>query len=227
MWKTIILHNKPTNYSCSESGIVRNDRTNKILKGKVNQTTGYIEYQLYTDIDAKYYLAHRLVAQLFLDNINNYPVVNHKDGNKLNNHYSNLEWCSYQQNNQHAWDTKLNDAKTYSNIVLQYDLENNFIAEYPSCAEAERQTGAAKIKEVCYGERNTSGGYVWKFKYPHEKRNIGKKKKVGQYTLEGEFITEFESGSEASRQTGINRRGIGDCCNGKQKTAGGFLWKFV
>ena len=48
------------------------------------------------------FFVHRLVAMCFLDNPNNYPVVNHKDGNKQNNHYTNLEWCTVRYNNLHA-----------------------------------------------------------------------------------------------------------------------------
>ena len=42
--------------------------------------------------------AHRLVAEYFIDNPNNLPVVNHKDENKLNNNVNNLEWATYSQN---------------------------------------------------------------------------------------------------------------------------------
>lgn len=50
---------------------------------------------------------HRLVAMAFLSNPNHYPVINHKDGNKQNNHYSNLEWCTVKYNNLHAIKTGL------------------------------------------------------------------------------------------------------------------------
>jgi hypothetical protein len=54
----------------------------------------------------KVYL-HRILAELFIPNPENKPCVNHKDGVKYNNSLSNLEWCTYQENNNHAFDTGL------------------------------------------------------------------------------------------------------------------------
>lgn len=50
---------------------------------------------------------HRLVAKAFIENVNNYDVVNHKDGNKLNCSIDNLEWCSSSNNAKHAWSSGL------------------------------------------------------------------------------------------------------------------------
>lgn len=77
-------------------------------------------------IDCRNNLLHRIIASAFIPNPKKLPCVNHKDGNKLNNEVSNLEWCSYSQNNQHAFDTGLKkkgqnlyNSKVNESIVLE------------------------------------------------------------------------------------------------------------
>lgn len=74
-------------------------------------TGGYLCTDIIINEDRFTRKVHRLVAEAFLPNPKNYRVVNHMDGNKLNNCVGNLEWCDHSHNNQHAWDTGLNPKK--------------------------------------------------------------------------------------------------------------------
>ena len=64
--------------------------------------SGYARVGLFSRGVQKHYLVHRLVASAFIKNEDNLPMVNHKDCDKLNNDYRNLEWCTNKQNMQHA-----------------------------------------------------------------------------------------------------------------------------
>ena len=69
---------------------------------------GYKYVMLYRNGKRKHMTVHRAVACAYLENPNKYPQVNHIDGNKENNHISNLEWCSVSHNIRHAYDNGLN-----------------------------------------------------------------------------------------------------------------------
>lgn len=89
----------------------------KILKTYINEN-GYEWVRLYNNTKRKIYRVHRLVAEAFIDNPENKPCVNHKDGNKENNKLDNLEWCTHSENMKHAFQNKLwtswNKGKHYS-----------------------------------------------------------------------------------------------------------------
>ena len=89
-------------YLINTDGEVLNSNTGKKLKHSMSGT-GYLTVY----VDGKNELLHRLVAETFLHNPDNLPCVNHKDGNKLNNSIDNLEWCTYSENNLHAYKTGL------------------------------------------------------------------------------------------------------------------------
>lgn len=97
------------NYDVYEDGRVYSHYKNRFLKYDLVQ--GYVQYTLFIDKKPYKYKAHRLVAMLFLDppSLEEDIIINHKDGNKLNNHYSNLKWCDYYHNNKHARDNNLNN----------------------------------------------------------------------------------------------------------------------
>ena len=82
-------------------------RASKIMKLKISKH-GYAHIMLKAGNNRKDYSIHRLVAQAFIDNPDNLPTIDHIDGNKLNNNVNNLEWVSYKENNQRAYDLGLN-----------------------------------------------------------------------------------------------------------------------
>ena len=69
--------------------------------------------------DRQPFRVHRLVALKYIPNPNNYPVVNHKDLNKSNNHVSNLEWCTVAKNTQHGYNNGAYNSISKIEIILK------------------------------------------------------------------------------------------------------------
>lgn len=129
---------------------------------------GYLRVCLDDGCCKKIHYVHRLVANTFLNNDQNYEQVNHKNGIKDDNRVENLEWCTRSENIRHRIDVlgvSLRNKKG-SKEVEQYDLSNNLINTYPSAKEAMRQTGFSQghISEVCRGEKTTYKNFIWKYK---------------------------------------------------------------
>ena len=142
------------NYQISNLGNVRNIKFGRIIKPGINKC-GYLHVSLYNNYGQKTFDIHRLVANAFIPNSNNYPQVNHKDEDKQNNCVNNLEWCSAQYN------TEYSKAKQ----VLQFDLNGNYITTWKSTHEIERQLGIdqANISRCCLGLQNSSYNFIWKY----------------------------------------------------------------
>ena len=88
------------NYLIYDNGEVFNKNSNQFLKGSIGEN-GYRYYRLSKEGKKKMFYAHRLVAEYFINNPLDLPIVNHKDGNKLNNNIKNLEWVTYSENTKH------------------------------------------------------------------------------------------------------------------------------
>ena len=157
-WKVI---EKTLNYEISNCGEVRNKTTKKILKSQL--LNGYLGITLKTNNKKTLSKIHRLVATQFLICPDETYVVNHKDGNKTNNHVENLEWISQSENVKHAFRLGLNKGK--KNKVYQYTLDNVFIREYNSPIDVENEMGIprTRILDVCEGKARKTGGYIWKY----------------------------------------------------------------
>lgn len=143
-------------YGRNKNGEIVAHRVEKVLKhhlrGKGNNF--YPAVTLTKDGNSKAFSVHRLVAEAFIPNPENFPEVNHKDENPLNCNVDNLEWCDRQYNIEYS------KAKR----VAQY-LDGEKIAEYKSIVIASKMTGIKRtnINNVLTGWTKTAGGYEWKY----------------------------------------------------------------
>jgi len=162
IWKILTIENIKTKYEISSFGIIRQIEDNtKIVKPFLRN--GYNAVNININKKSRKFPLHRLVAQTFLKNPKNKKIVNHIDGNKLNNLLDNLEWTTSKENTKHAIETGL--TKTHPCKVIQFSIDGKFIAKYDSILEASKISKAndRHISDVCKGKRKTTGGYVWKY----------------------------------------------------------------
>lgn len=141
-------------YLISRSGEVLDSLTNKLVRwraskpAKGNRLGGYMNGFMQSDVQNANVAQHRVLALTFIPftGIYNKLTVNHRDGVKSNNSLDNLEWCTYAENNKHAWDSglKLNNRPK----ILKKNLLTGKIDSYRS------------VRECAYSLGDVSGFYV-------------------------------------------------------------------
>lgn len=169
IWKDIVGYEGL--YQVSNYGKVKS--FNYLGHGKIailkpsTTNDGYLRVVLCVNRVRKYMSVHRLVAETFIENVNNLPQVNHKDENPSNNYVYNLEWCTVKYNSNYgSRNEKLSFSKMNkcSKSVIQYDRDGNFINQYPSIREAERSGfRSGHIIDCCKGKTKHHKGYIWRY----------------------------------------------------------------
>ncbi len=136
----------------------------RILKPSPNKTRGYIAVRLY-DGEGSYLHKeiHVLVALHFLDNPNNFPVVNHLDLIRHNNKVENLEWCTY-AHNLHYKGAFRKGREKMKKKVYQFTMDGDFIKAWPSATDATIEGfNRSGICNACNGHRPHYKGFVWRY----------------------------------------------------------------
>lgn len=151
-------------YQITTNGELYSKATNKRRKTEVSRN-GYERVCLWRDGKAKHYSIHRIVALAFIPNPDNLDMINHIDGNKLNNTVTNLEWCNASQNMRHAYANNLVSLKTRK--VAQYTKNLTLIRIWNGITEASKalKINHANIVTVCQQTTNRryAGGYIWRY----------------------------------------------------------------
>lgn len=183
-WKLIKEINEL--YAVSSLGRIMSMRDGRIIKTVVR--SGYEDAILTNESkQQKSFLVHRLVAQAFIPNPNNYPIINHKDENSLNNNMNNLEWCTFSYNNTynniHIKNGKKRKGRPAHNkyksvdknkVLYVYSQEGELQKEYSSIGECAKYISDLfnkkytsvynKIWQVTKGLINSYLGYKFVYK---------------------------------------------------------------
>ena len=241
-------------YEISDTGEVRSvnrilkvtNRKDSLFRGRLikqspNKSVLYMQVQLWKENKGMNYYVHRLVAEAFIPNPDNLREVNHIDGNRQNNHIENLEWVSHSENMIHAINTGL---RIYTNRLT----EEEFLECIECVINGETYTSllkrvpyklpflSIKLKQVAkkYGLEDKLAEAV---KLNQAKiRNQSSKllaqalsKRIAMLDpITKAVLKEFNSVREAHLFIGKSSSGsISNAAKGKQKTAGGYSWKYL
>ena len=186
--------------------------TDKILLPSTKDN-GY----LFISIEGHYHYIHRLVAETFLPNPNNFPVVNHKNQYKKDNRVENLEWCSQEYNAAYSIGRK----------VKQIDIKTKqIIANFDSVNQAAKTINgnSSCILNCCKRIKyNTYKGYIWRFIDDND-YSLPIKPVVVRINLKTKEETIYNSVSDAADANNLNKFAIYNCIYKKSKTCGGYGW---
>ena len=224
-------------YLLSDEGKVFSARSGKLIRTSFTKE-GYERVEINIGGVPYRHFVHRLVAENFIPNPDNLPVVNHKDENPANNCVDNLEWCTQKYNINYGTCIERRVAHTEyksggDNVrakkVYRFDLNGNFISEYDSVAEAADATGLNRksISKACTGGLKKYAECVWsynkQFSYDDHRHYENRNGTVCMYDLSGNLIKEYNSPDEM-RADGLDPRNVNRVCRGERKTYNNFIF---
>ena len=162
-------------YMVSDLGRVKN--LDYMVKGKEKilklwkTEEGYLRVNLRKDGKQKKFSVHRLVAEAFIENVENKPLIDHINTIRDDNRVENLRWVTSRENNLNPITRKrytagnLKSRVQFKKAVCQYSMDDVFIKEWPSATEVEKAIGINRgnISTCCHEGKGSAGGYKWKY----------------------------------------------------------------
>lgn len=116
---------RDTEYFATEDGKIWSNKLNRFLFAS-KERGGYLRVNILIDGRSRAFRLHRVIAEIYIENPNNYPQVNHIDNDISNNSVKNLEWCTQAMNNlhqriqkRHAFGTRSGRCKLTKENVLE------------------------------------------------------------------------------------------------------------
>lgn len=231
-------------YEVSSLGRVRSLNREVFQQGRIQKYKGCIMSQLigrhgYYSVrlskhnKKKTFLVHRIVAEAFIPNTDNLPVVNHKDENRKNNSVANLEWCTIAYNVNYGT-TPLRRSIMLGSKVAQYTTNGVLMQTFHSIHDAERKTSIKRqsIHEAIRLKRQ-AGGCFWTLINKEAPLRIDTStfsrriKNVLQLNESEVVVAMFKSTREAELSTGIRHEYISKCCRGVASVAGEYKWRYA
>lgn len=176
-----------SNYLVNRRGDIYSLNRQRIIKARIGKF-GYLYIGITNDSGVRKFIKiHRAVALTFIPKVEGKIFVNHKDGNKLNNDVSNLEWCTAKENILHAFATGLNkpqvkqmqtkearekSAQKHSKPVIQKTLDGRVVNIFTNSVVAMKflfgknaKNQCGKIRDCANGILKTAYGFMWERKY--------------------------------------------------------------
>lgn len=177
-----LINGSSTDYVTPTGNIYKDYGNNMFYHKSVfpNKNNGYLYCGITYDEGQKQRRVHILVAEAFIPNPNNYPVVMHLDNNKQNCCVENLKWGTAQENTQQAFNDGLQKNNkswddSQSIAVCSFDLNGNILNKYGSIGEASREIGVTKttILNQCNHNLKTKPRCGYYFRYLSEFESNG------------------------------------------------------